>query len=375
MTHRSKNIHQMKNLFLFAISAIMVMASCQPKGPEFKLSGKLEGAADKTVVISIYDKDGVNVKDTLNIVDGVLNYSTELSEPVLVMIGEAETRKTVNFFADNVAYTINGSLENITDAEVTGGEVFNVYKTVSDALKEVGEKNNELKKAYGEAGQAGDTAKQKAIYEEYQANQEKSEELQLDVVKANPTSPAAAFIVSNVFGYGSIDEMKEGLAMLDATLANSTYYKAVSEKIEKLEAVAVGKIAPDFTMNDVEGNPVSLSSFKGKYLLVDFWASWCGPCRRENPHVVELYTEFKDKGFDVLGVSLDQKKDAWLKAIDDDKLTWNHVSDLKGWGNEAAKLYAVSGIPHTVLLDKDGKIIAKNLRGDELRAKVAELLN
>ena len=351
------------------------MASCQPKGPSFKLTGTLDGAEDKVVVISVYDKDGVNVKDTLTITEGVINYSTELSEPVFVMLGEADTRNTINFFAENVDYTVKGSLDAIKDAEITGGAVFNVYKSVSDALKEVGVKNEALKKAYGEAGQAGDTTKQAEIYAEYQANQEKTEALQLDVVKANPASPAAAFIVSNVYGHGAIEEMKEGLAMLDASLATSTYYKALSEKIEKLEAVAVGQMAPDFTMNDVDGNPVSLSSFKGKYLLVDFWASWCGPCRRENPHVVELYAEFKDKGFDILGVSLDQKKDAWLKAIEDDKLTWSHVSDLKGWGNEAAKLYAVSGIPHTVLLDKEGKIIAKNLRGDALRDKVAELLN
>ncbi|MBR8536217.1 AhpC/TSA family protein [Carboxylicivirga sediminis] len=365
----------MKNLLFVAVTVIAVLASCQPQAPAFKLSGKIDGAADKVVTISVYDKDGVNVKDTLTITDGVVNYSTELTEPVFVMVGEAGTRNTVNFFAENVDYTINGSLDAIKDAEVTGGAVFNVYKSVSDMSAEINAKSDELKKAYGEAGQAGDTAKQRVIYEEYQANQEKFETAQLDVVKANPASPASAFIISNVYGYGAIEEMKEGLAMLDASLANSTYYISLSEKIAKLEAVAVGKMAPDFTMNDPEGNPVSLSSFKGKYLLVDFWASWCGPCRRENPHVVELYAEFKDKGFDILGVSLDQKEDAWLKAIEDDKLTWNHVSDLKGWGNEAAKLYAVSGIPHTVLLDKDGKIIAKNLRGDELRAKVAELLN
>jgi peroxiredoxin len=369
------NIHQMKNLLFVAVASLAVLSACAPQKPSFKLSGKLEGTADKVVVISVFDKDGVNVKDTLTITEGIVNYATELAEPVFVMIGEAGTRNTVNFFAENVDYTINGSLDAIRDAEITGGVIFSVYKSVSDMSKEVNAKSDELKKAYGEAGQAGDTAKQREIYEEYEANQKKFEEAQLDVVKANSASPASAFIVSNVYGYGAIEEMKEGLAMLDASLANSTYYLSLSEKIKKLEAVAVGQMAPDFTMNDPEGNPVSLSSFKGKYVLVDFWASWCGPCRRENPNVVKLYAEFKDKGFDILGVSLDQKEDAWLKAIEDDQLTWNHVSDLKGWGNEAAKLYAVSGIPHTVLLDKDGKIIAKNLRGEELHAKIAELLN
>ncbi len=365
----------MKKSFLFAISVLTIMASCQPKASVFKLTGKLDGAVGKTVVISVLDKTGINILDTLSITEGVVEYSTELKEPVLVLVGEAGSRNTINFFAENVNYTINGALESIKDARVSGGKAYAIYKPVNDASKEQNIKNSELKKAYGEAGQAGDTAKQKAIYEEYEALQAKYEALQKGVIKANPASPVSAFIVSNIYGHSSLEEMKEGLAMLDQALITSTYYQKLSEKIAKLETVAVGKMAPDFTMNDTEGNPVSLSSFKGKYLLVDFWASWCGPCRRENPHVVKLYAEFKDKGFDILGVSLDQKKDAWLKAIEEDKLTWNHVSDLKGWGNEAAKLYAVSGIPHTVLLDKDGKIIAKNLRGDDLHNKVAELLN
>jgi len=366
---------QMKNIFLFAISALVLMASCQPQAAGFKLTGKLEGAADKIVVISIYDKAGMNVLDTLTITDGVVNYSTELKEPVFVVVGEAGSRNTVKFFAENVDYTINGVLDNVSEAAITGGVMYDIYKPVSDASKAFNEKGKELESAYKEAREAGDTAKQSAIIAEYEANEAIVKEKKIEVIKANSTSAVAAFIVSNVYGHGAIDEMKDGLAMLDASLTSSTYYKKVSEKIEKLEAVEIGKMAPDFTMNDAEGNPVALSSFKGKYLLIDFWASWCGPCRRENPHVVELYAEFKDKGFDILGVSLDQKKDAWLKAIEDDKLTWNHVSDLKGWGNEAAKLYAVSGIPHTVLLDKEGKIIAKNLRGDDLRNKVAELLN
>ena len=134
-----------------------------------------------------------------------------------------------------------------------------------------------------------------------------------------------------------------------------------------------GLPAPDFTMNDPDGKPINLSDFKGKVVLVDFWASWCGPCRRENPNVVRLYNEYRSKGFDILGVSLDRSKEPWLAAIEKDGLTWSHVSDLQGWGNAAAKLYGVSSIPHTVLLDKDGKIIARNLRGEALEAKLKSI--
>lgn len=124
--------------------------------------------------------------------------------------------------------------------------------------------------------------------------------------------------------------------------------------------------AADFTQPDVAGNPVSLSQFRGKYVLVDFWASWCQPCRQDNPNVVKAYQQFKDKNFTVLGVSLDQNKNAWQKAIQQDGLTWTHVSDLKFWDNEAAKLYGVQGIPYNVLVDPDGNIVAENLHGDEI---------
>jgi thiol-disulfide isomerase/thioredoxin len=126
-------------------------------------------------------------------------------------------------------------------------------------------------------------------------------------------------------------------------------------------------------MNTPDGNPLSLQSLRGKVVLIDFWASWCGPCRRENPHVVAAYQQYHGKGFDVLGVSLDKTKDRWLAAIEKDGLIWHHVSDLKGWQNAAAQLYGVRSIPHTVLLDREGKIIARGLRGAALTAKLDEL--
>jgi len=151
------------------------------------------------------------------------------------------------------------------------------------------------------------------------------------------------------------------------------YMVELKKNIDNAKNFLVGAVAPDFEQNTPDDKPMKLSDLRGKVVLIDFWASWCGPCRRENPHVVKLYNKYKSKGFEVLGVSLDRKKDNWEKAIAKDKLTWSHVSDLKGWKNQVAKQYSVTSVPHTILLDKEGRILARNLRGANLDAKLKEL--
>ncbi len=148
---------------------------------------------------------------------------------------------------------------------------------------------------------------------------------------------------------------------------------ALQKEIDEVKNYAVGGTAPDFTQQSPEGEDISLSDFRGKVVLVDFWASWCGPCRRENPNVLKVYNKYKDKGFEILGVSLDKTKDRWVKAIADDNLPWPQISDLKGWSNAVANDYGVRSIPHTILLDKEGKILARGLRGPALEQKLAEI--
>lgn len=162
-------------------------------------------------------------------------------------------------------------------------------------------------------------------------------------------------------------------ADLNGKYPGNKYLGKLKEDIDRYAKVAGGTVAPDFTFNTPDGKPLALSSFKGKVTLVDFWASWCGPCRKENPNVLRVYKKYHSKGFDVLGVSLDDNKEKWTDAIKKDGLVWNHVSDLKGWDSEACKLYGIEAIPFTVLLDKEGKIVAKSLRGPALEKKLEEL--
>jgi len=184
-----------------------------------------------------------------------------------------------------------------------------------------------------------------------------------------------AYIINTHFiPYFQFDQANQLFAMLSPAVKVSYYGKQVQESVAIEKRSGIGA-HPDFAMADVNGKPVKLSSFKGKYVLVDFWASWCAPCRKENPNVLANYKKYHNKGFEVLGVSLDSKKEPWLKAIQADGLTWIHVSDLKGWNNAAAEEFGVKVVPSNFLLDKDGKVIAKNIREEQLSNKLKSIFD
>jgi peroxiredoxin len=233
-----------------------------------------------------------------------------------------------------------------------------------------------------EEKQKAATAEQKASPE--YIKKEKADEKAIDDLSAatdkkfiqeNPNSIISLNALETLAYSADYVDLKPLYDALTPAVKSTDAGKALGERMPKLKAVALGAVAPEFAEADTSGKVINLSSFRGQYVLIDFWASWCGPCRRENPNVVKAYNHYKGQKFTILGVSLDKPnaKDKWLAAIHKDGLTWTHVSDLKFWDSKAAGLYAVRGIPQNFLLDPNGKIIAKNLRGDDLEDKLAEI--
>lgn len=363
-----------KILYLFIISLLAVSCTTEPK---YVIDGTIDGADGGVVLLQQRTADGITILDSAVINKGIFKMEGFIAYPQMVTLTIKDKQGRLSFFLENSRISITGHADSLFRASVTGSSTQSEFETYTASLEEMNAKMEEAYNNYNQAKKEGNKALMDSIEKDYDALDSQQVLINKDFIKNNPKSFVTPLILNEVALSLDATELETLLNGVDTTLNKVNMVKDLRQRVELMKAVAIGQKAPDFTVNDVNGNPVSLYSKiggKNKLLLVDFWASWCGPCRQENPNVVKIWKEYNKKGFDVFGVSLDFEGDAWKKAIVDDQLTWTHVSDIKGWRCEPARLYAVNSIPANFLLDENGIIIGHNLRGESLGAKVKEIL-
>ena len=373
-----------------SLLALLLPLMAAAQKDKFTLSGQIGNLNKPAKVYLDYSDNGVNREDSCVLVNGKFSFSAPTSGIVTSRIsldhtGEGKPHSIyapnsdviyIYFGKENVVFNSSDSLIN---AKVTGSKVYDEFQAYN---KQIGGTIMALTKAVNDEfssltpEQQKDTTYVKAVDARFRRNIKAREEKQFQFAKNNPNSYFALVALSESAGTKvDVKKVEPVFKALKAEFRNTDTGKELEQRILAAGTTAVGMQAPDFTQKDVSGKPVSLSSLKGKYVLVEFWASWCVPCRAGNPNLVKQYELYKDKGFEIISVSLDNVKERWVEAIKKDGLPWLQVSDLKGWNNEVGRLYGVRAVPQSFLLDKEGKVIGNTLRDESLNDKLAEIFN
>ncbi len=367
---------------LFFLAALSIFAACT-QNKKYTIEGtvsqaELEGT---NVYLQEMTDSAMLSVDSALIVDGKFRFKGEVEVPVLRFVAFEKIKGKEKEIPSRAPLLLEpGKIVVKQDSllAVTGTPVNDEYHNFKTQQLELTNKLREINRQYRDAKAAGtlDEELQNDLEETYDKISDEQAEHTYSFVKSNINNEFGLFLFRSSYSMFSPEQQKELLAKTDDTFKLSKFGEWLGKRLANIDNVKEGKIFTDFTMKDPKGKEVSLSDYagKGKYVLIDFWASWCGPCRAEMPVVVEAYKKYKDKGFEVVGVSLDNSDEKWQEGLQELKMTWPQMSDLKGWQSEAVELYAINGIPHTVLLDKDGIIIEKNLRGEKLLEKLEELL-
>lgn len=338
----------------------------------FKITGELGGTIGGDLVLVSAGPEGAVKLDEALMVNGSFEFSGQVDAMILAYIMTAEQQPIATLMLENLEYTIVAGENGI---EVQGGgesqKILNLYNAINqDITREKMRMEQEVRAAYAEQNQM----KLQALQQQFEKTMAEVGKKQEELFKTYKDSPVTAFMIASVMLQMDYSPLKALHEMLGEPAKTCFYGQLIAIQLAALKQVEPGSVAPDFKGATLNGDTLSLHGIKARVKLLDFWASWCEPCRRETPNVRKIYQKYHDKGLEIIGVSLDEKKQEWAKAMKNDKITWPNISDLKGKNSEIAARYFIRGIPHTILLDEDNHIVAKNLRGKALEKKIAELL-
>lgn len=371
--------NMLKKLSLLFIIAIMLF-SCTPKNNYLSGEFTIEGSLDTVIDGPVFLTKRINTKyihiDTSMRDNGKFSFKGFINYPERYYLQIPNPKILVPFFVEASDITIDINTKDINSSTIDGSVTNDEYEAYLDQLEAMDDQLQLLMKEMGKAQDDGDDARLKEVDNQIARLYENRDLFTYEYIKTNNTLASTPYIAFRNLYNWELDQMKIIVDTLAPDLDNSVYKKHLDTRILILERLSIGKPFIPFTQANTDGEDVVLADLiKGNYLLIDFWASWCSPCRAENPNLVSCYNDFHDKGFEILGVSFDKDGGKWEKAIADDNLTWYQVSDLKGWGNQAGQLYGVISIPSNILLDPNGTIIGRNLRGERLRKKLNDVFS
>lgn len=339
----------------------------------FSVKGEIKGAKENAAISLHLDNPANEVLVKGVIQKGKFELNGAIPEPAIYMLVVEGTQQSPPVFLGAAVVKVKAHIDSFNNAIITGSDLQKEFKSYRNQFEPYFYRIDQLGKQINAPAYAN---KRDSLLQIVRPLAEELEVKADAFIKANQKSAITPLLIYSLYSFFQQSEpLERRFNELDAAVKKSYYGRMLDKIISENKVGSIGSVAPDFSQADTSGNPVSLQSFRGKYVLVDFWASWCGPCRMENPNLVQAFNKFKAKNFTVLGVSLDRAKEPWIQAIAQDQLDWTHLSDLKFWSNDVAKMYKISSIPQNFLLDPEGKIIAKNLRGEELHAKLQEILS